>query len=111
MLCTNIPKYESLSEGQKEILHEDKEKFNDTARKGGQILIYARAGTSDETWVPLIEKAYAKLYGCYAHLEGGYTSKAIEELTGCVPASVSAQRVLIGIPSQRCCNEHRHSGR
>lgn len=84
MLCTNIPKYESLSEGQKEILHEDKEKFNDTARKGGQILIYARAGTSDETWVPLIEKAYAKLYGCYAHLEGGWTNQSIEELTGSV---------------------------
>ena len=85
MLCTNIPKYESLSQGAKEILHEDKEKFNETARKGGRILIYARAGSSDETWVPLIEKAYAKLYGCYAHLEGGWTSQAIEELTGLVP--------------------------
>ena len=61
---------------------EDKEKFNEIARKGGKILTYARAGISEETWVPLIEKAYAKLHGCYKHLEGGWTGQGIEDLTG-----------------------------
>ena len=84
MLYTNIPQYESLDREAKGIYHEDKEKFESMARKGGQVLIYAKAGTSDETWVPLIEKAYAKLYGCYAHTEGGQTREAIEDLTGCV---------------------------
>jgi hypothetical protein len=83
MLYTNIPEYESLGREAKGIYHEDKEKFESLARKGGQILVYAKAGTSDETWVPLIEKAYAKLYGCYAHTEGGHTCEAIEDLTGC----------------------------
>lgn len=82
MLFTSIPKYESLDEQAKGIYHEDKEKFESMARKGGQTLIYAKAGLNNETWVPLIEKAYAKLYGCYTHTEGGETREAIEDLTG-----------------------------
>jgi general stress protein YciG len=85
MLYTNIPKYESLDQAQKEVYHEDKERFDEIARKGGKVLIYAKAGTSHETWVPIIEKAYAKLYGCYAHIgSGGQTREAIEDLTGLV---------------------------
>jgi hypothetical protein len=84
MLYTKIPKYESLDQASKEVFHEDKEQFEVMARKGGRILVYARAGTNDETWVPLLEKAYAKLYGCFAHLDGGETREAIEDLTGFV---------------------------
>ncbi|KAF5375377.1 hypothetical protein D9615_007968 [Tricholomella constricta] len=35
-----------------------------------------------ETWVPLIEKAYAKLHGDYVSLSGGKSLEAVEELTG-----------------------------
>ncbi|TEB33837.1 cysteine proteinase [Coprinellus micaceus] len=94
MLYTNIPEYESLGREAKGIYHEDKEKFESLARKGGQILVYAKAGTSDETWVPLIEKAYAKLYGCYAHTEGGHTCEAIEDLTGGVATNLNARDIL-----------------
>ena len=34
--------------------------------------------------MPLIEKAYAKLHGDFAALEGGVMSEAIEDLTGYV---------------------------
>ncbi|RXW23954.1 hypothetical protein EST38_g1918 [Candolleomyces aberdarensis] len=95
MLYTKIPKYESLDQAQKEVYHEDKERFNEIARKGGQVLIYAKAGTSHETWVPIIEKAYAKLYGCYAHIgSGGQTREAIEDLTGGVASNLNARDIL-----------------
>ncbi|KAH6890166.1 hypothetical protein BKA70DRAFT_1065508, partial [Coprinopsis sp. MPI-PUGE-AT-0042] len=38
----------------------------------------------DEMWVPLIEKAYAKHYGSYSHIVGGFSNEVIEELTGVV---------------------------
>lgn len=33
-------------------------------------------------WVSLIEKAFAKIRGCYEKLNGGNTSEAMVDLTG-----------------------------
>ena len=84
MLFTDIPKYEELDQESKAIYHHDKEKYERIARKHGKSLLYAKAGLQEETWVPLIEKAYAKYYGNYSHLEAGWTREAIEDLTGYV---------------------------
>jgi hypothetical protein len=35
-----------------------------------------------EMWVALIEKAYAKMHGCYGNLISGYIDEGIQELTG-----------------------------
>lgn len=34
-------------------------------------LIYAKCQEKSEFWVPLIEKGFAKLHGCYQSLIGG----------------------------------------
>ncbi|KAF6743622.1 hypothetical protein DFP72DRAFT_1079815 [Ephemerocybe angulata] len=95
LLFTNIPKYEHLDQATKQIYHEDKDRFEAIARKGGRLLTYAKAGTSDETWVSLIEKAYAKLYGCFAHINsGGQTGEAIEDLTGGVAINLNSRDIL-----------------
>ncbi|KAF8877899.1 hypothetical protein BD779DRAFT_1475013 [Infundibulicybe gibba] len=82
MLFTNIPKFEELSSLEKELYHNDREIYNKSARKSGKGLFFARSGTQGETWVPLMEKAYAKLHGDYQAINAGYTSEAIEDLTG-----------------------------
>jgi len=36
----------------------------------------------EETWVPLMEKAYAKLHGSFESVVGGFETNALEDLTG-----------------------------
>ncbi|XP_069705576.1 calpain-1 catalytic subunit-like isoform X2 [Periplaneta americana] len=45
-------------------------------------LIYTHCTNPTEFWAPLLEKAYAKLYGCYESLQAGFTTRALQDLTG-----------------------------
>jgi len=59
-------------------------------------LLYARCPDPNEFWVPLIEKAYAKLHGCYDNLSGGSPAYALADLTGgqCEKISVKPQDIV-----------------
>lgn len=61
---------------------------------GGQFA-YARAADPRETWVAVLEKAYAKLHGCYQHLEGGAVGQALADLTGGVPEALDFAEPLV----------------
>jgi hypothetical protein len=43
--------------------------------------IFAR-GVNQELWAMVIEKAWAKKYGCYAKIASGQSSQALHDLTG-----------------------------
>jgi len=44
--------------------------------------IYAHCKDPNEMWLPLIEKAYAKLHRTYENLNGGKMAEALVDLTG-----------------------------
>lgn len=46
--------------------------------------VFSRCKDLKETWVSLLEKAYAKLYGCYEALISGTIDDALAEMTGFV---------------------------
>ncbi|KAF9529606.1 hypothetical protein CPB83DRAFT_893410 [Crepidotus variabilis] len=73
LLYRVVPKWEELHFAEQQLYHGDKDAYNKSARQGGKSLYFAKSGTAGETWVPLIEKAYAKLHGNCSHLDGGQT--------------------------------------
>lgn len=52
------------------------------SQTGSKSLRFASCTDDDHTWLPLLEKAYAKAHGDYGSLEGGWTGEGLEDLTG-----------------------------
>ncbi|KAF2895792.1 hypothetical protein ILUMI_10383 [Ignelater luminosus] len=52
-------------------------------------LIYLHCTNATEFWAALLEKAYAKFYGCYENLQQGSTTRALQDLTGGIVQSFS----------------------
>ncbi|KIM33740.1 hypothetical protein M408DRAFT_325348 [Serendipita vermifera MAFF 305830] len=93
-LFVEVPKYESLTPDEQKLYHHDPDLYYSVARKGSKILYFASSRTEGETWVPLIEKAYAKLHGNYAYISGGKAMEGIEDLTGGVCYSLPLVDIL-----------------
>ncbi|CEL61272.1 hypothetical protein RSOLAG1IB_09894 [Rhizoctonia solani AG-1 IB] len=93
-LFTKVPKWECISGREQMLYHRSKDKYNTTARKGGRTLLFASCGEEEETWVPLIEKAYAKLMGDYSAMSGGFAAEGIEDLTGGVSTKLEISDIL-----------------
>lgn len=78
-LCN--PEYHMASPELKMAFKSEK-KYNNAMRHGSDALHYAKCNESNETWLPLLEKAYAKAHGDFGSLEGGLTGEGVEDLTG-----------------------------
>lgn len=63
-------------------------------------LIYARCKNENEFWVPLIEKAYAKLHGNYESLVSGFVDEGLVDLTG-----LSARKININLDAVKTADK------
>ncbi|KAJ6479631.1 cysteine proteinase [Mycena sanguinolenta] len=94
LLFTTVPKYEELSISEKALFQNDKDKYNASAPKGSHTMYFSKSGKVGETWVSLVEKAYAKLHGDYGSMCSGYACEAVEDLTGGVSSFIQTRDIL-----------------
>lgn len=66
----------------------------DSHRKSSKNLYFSSCRDPKETWLPLLEKAYAKAHGSYQAIEGGLAGEAVEDLTGAIATTLVSEDVL-----------------
>ncbi|KAF4971254.1 hypothetical protein FSARC_1876 [Fusarium sarcochroum] len=68
--------------------------FRKTYQTGSKALFFAQCRDQNETWIPLLEKAYAKSHGDYASLVAGSIGEGMEDLTGGVITELFTADIL-----------------
>ncbi|KAJ3208986.1 hypothetical protein HK099_008606 [Clydaea vesicula] len=71
-----------------------REKMYDKLIAGSNRLHFSKCRDSNETWLPLIEKAFAKANGDYNCIEGGQTGEGVENLTGGIMSQIFIGDIL-----------------
>lgn len=75
------------------------EAYRKVYQSNSSALYFAQCQHPQETWLPLLEKCYAKAHGDYAAIEGGYGGEGIEDLTGGVTSEIFTTDILDKVSS------------
>lgn len=70
------------------------EEYRKEYQTNSRALWFAQSTHPDETWVPLLEKAYAKAHGDYGAIEGGWVGEGVEDLTGGASMNIYTSNIL-----------------
>lgn len=70
------------------------DKYKKSYQTGSEALFFGSCAHPNETWLPLLEKAYAKVHGDYQAISGGWSGEAVEDLTGGVTTKILTGRIL-----------------
>ena len=74
--------------------NDSEEEYRKAHQTGSRALYFAQCEDANETWLPLLEKAYAKAHGDYSAIDGGFTGEAVEDLTGGVTTEIYSTDIL-----------------
>lgn len=74
--------------------NEDRKKYKQQKQTGSDALLFARCKDPNETWLPLLEKAYAKVHGDFEAIHRGSVGDAVEDLTGGVTTVLITDSIL-----------------
>ncbi|OCL06143.1 cysteine proteinase, partial [Glonium stellatum] len=73
---------------------EKERKYKKNHQTGSDALYFAKCADPNETWLPLLEKAYAKVHGDYKAISGGISGEAVEDMTGGVTTNIMTNKIL-----------------
>ncbi|KAF2666817.1 cysteine proteinase [Microthyrium microscopicum] len=73
---------------------EEARKYRARYHTGSDALFFASCEDQNETWLPLLEKAFAKIHGDYDSLEGGWMGEAVEDMSGGVTTAIRCDNIL-----------------
>ena len=61
--------------------HDAEERYRLANQTGSKALYFAQCTSENETWLPLLEKAFAKAHGDFSAIDGGFTGFALFDST------------------------------
>ncbi|KAF4546552.1 Calpain family cysteine protease [Lasiodiplodia theobromae] len=68
--------------------------WKEREQTGSEALAFAKCADPNETWLPLLEKAYAKIHGDYDAIAGGFPGEGVEDMTGGVTTTIDTNKIL-----------------
>lgn len=68
--------------------------YEQLALTGSRSLYFASSSSSEETFVPLLEKAYARAHGDYGSIQSMYVGDILEDITGGVTMDSTMSGIL-----------------
>ncbi|KAJ5550138.1 hypothetical protein N7535_001923 [Penicillium sp. DV-2018c] len=74
--------------------NDPEEEYRRVWQTGSRVLYFAQCVDENETWLPLLEKAFAKAHGDYSAIEGGFVGEGVEDLTGGVTSEILSSNIL-----------------